>query len=913
MANAHVVVTGSTAHTPKVGKVFDDIKFFLVQRIPSRSRFVGDIEANGGRVVKVESQADYVIADHMRKDAPAGSYSYTLIEAALRDGRLHDSSDHAIRPPDAVREVGSTAMGRTTRTPFTPDDDKLLWNWVEQARAAGDPLKGNAIYKALEAVNPRHTHQSWRDRYVKYLSVRPPPGVTVSANPPPTPPIVAAEQNETPPAQEPRPFTDVDFDKLMLQASDIELIGGDQWEEAWEAFAKAEEETPHTGEEWASFYWSKVRPVYLKSVAGEGEDHKERMETNQKDSEIDQEPDNASKKRKQRIEQQFDSRDRAKRQKTATPELNERREHEPARNEHMSDMPTTELPERLIQNMASKAIDVLDNAEDIMKEPIITSDLNAAANMQLQQEADVNGVDRLPTSQSEGVHFHNSHTLRSEATVPTPEANRAAAAQFGDWRASDDNARHEDGDIEDEREARPSDETQLPPSEPQLALTAENLASQQAQHEPPLTRGTDLPKDDDDADQTNYAEYLSQFVGQNAGHDLLINARSALSAQGQGQAGGDSDMLDEPAPAHNPPRNAETRAPLPLSSPQEIDEAFENGFRPASPSQRRRPDVEPGQNFQPRSMYPSLHSQPGREASEVDDAAMEDPAEALMSQINRPTSSDRRGSGSQPDFEEIFRNDDVVEVDEDQDRSQGDGHIEDGEYDDYDDLDLSMPEPEGGFDSPDREDLQPGNDLDDQDAIRKSHSVIEISSHESSSPYTESSRGSQQPWSRPMANGGRSHAVDTQDIINAETQKLDLELPLPMSSDDELGEHVTVQPRNTTARDEGKSKPTAPEVLDTPEQVKDWVSTMALRGYKKGAVVKALKSTSMRPDLALLVLIEQKAGKGFPADVSGVWTKDEDTVLESGNAQGIEELEKKHGWEEMAVRMKFLEDWRTLG
>ena len=113
-------------------------------------------------------------------------------------------------------------------------------------------------------------------------------------------------------------------------------------------------------------------------------------------------------------------------------------------------------------------------------------------------------------------------------------------------------------------------------------------------------------------------------------------------------------------------------------------------------------------------------------------------------------------------------------------------------------------------------------------------------------------------------------------------------------------------------RDKGKIKAVELEVLDTPEQVNDWVSTMVVRGYKKNAVVKALKCTSMRPNLALLVLIEQKAGKGIPSDVPGVWTQHEDEVLESGYAQGIAELGEKHGWEELDARLKFLDNWRTL-
>jgi hypothetical protein len=45
--------------------VFTDSKFFIVQRVPQRSHYVSLVEGNGGRVVKLEAQADYLIADHM--------------------------------------------------------------------------------------------------------------------------------------------------------------------------------------------------------------------------------------------------------------------------------------------------------------------------------------------------------------------------------------------------------------------------------------------------------------------------------------------------------------------------------------------------------------------------------------------------------------------------------------------------------------------------------------------------------------------------------------------------------------------------------------------------------------------------------------------------------------------------------
>jgi hypothetical protein len=89
-----------------------------------------------------------------------------------------------------------------------------------------------------------------------------------------------------------------------------------------------------------------------------------------------------------------------------------------------------------------------------------------------------------------------------------------------------------------------------------------------------------------------------------------------------------------------------------------------------------------------------------------------------------------------------------------------------------------------------------------------------------------------------------------------------------------------------------------------------YIDTMVVRGFKEASVVAALKCTSMRPELVELVLLYEKLGKGLPKEVAGVWSEEEDKVLESGNARALRKLEEKHGWKEMEERMKFLEDWR---
>ncbi|KAK6442473.1 hypothetical protein LTR95_001305 [Oleoguttula sp. CCFEE 5521] len=169
-----VVVTSATSSTPALGSLFTGLSFFILQRVPSRSHYVSQIKANGGHIVALETAADYRVADHIRRDSPPGSVSYTFLDAAIAAGALPDPADHQAGPASgAVRAVGDTGVpGKATRTKFTHADDVFLWEWVMGAKRKGGSEKGLEIYKQLEAKHSQHTTQSWRDRWVKTLSGR---------------------------------------------------------------------------------------------------------------------------------------------------------------------------------------------------------------------------------------------------------------------------------------------------------------------------------------------------------------------------------------------------------------------------------------------------------------------------------------------------------------------------------------------------------------------------------------------------------------------------------------------------------------------------------------------------------------------------------------------------------------------
>ena len=251
-------------------ELFAGLTFFVVQRVPLRSALLRTIESHGGRVVLLERQADHIIADHMRPDAPPGSISFTFIEAAVRADALPDPQHHrAGRPAGTVRAVGSSTVPiKDRRTRFSAEDDRVLWQWVETQRQQGARVKGNAMYLELERRNPRHTSQSWRDRYINKLMANPPPGVNVAvpANPPPTPPVMPDADDAIALAEEePLVFTHDEREKMMENAGDIENMDTNLTDRAWECWASVF--TSHSAAAWRSFWEEDVRPAYLRNQA----------------------------------------------------------------------------------------------------------------------------------------------------------------------------------------------------------------------------------------------------------------------------------------------------------------------------------------------------------------------------------------------------------------------------------------------------------------------------------------------------------------------------------------------------------------------------------------------------------------------------------------------------------------------
>ncbi|KAK3686487.1 hypothetical protein LTR37_019772 [Vermiconidia calcicola] len=1087
MAAAQVVITQANGDTPAIGGLFDGLSFFLVQRLPQRSVFVQRIQANGGRVVKHENQADHIIADHYRRDCPAGSIAYTFIEDAISDGQLPDPNKHpAGPPPGTVRQAGSGVPRKSTRTPFSADDDRVLWQWVKRCEAEGLLVKGNEIYKQLEAKNPRHTYQAWRDRYIKRLMDKPPAGVevTVAANAPPSPPTAQDEQAEVEAGpsgrirsanvqrksdenvgEEPE-FSEEDFEALILAADDIENVQKDQLDEAWEAWA--ERFADHSAQSWRRYWEDTVRPIYLqRKTDGKGKRRQQPAVNGavvakgiNRAGETDGDAVAARKAAKSGERETTPSRPQSsgshkrKRGSTAspakrTPRTYDRKKQKPSGAEifgEQEDDDTRESRQQVQspQNAASTARPMQnpsdDNGEQSHAEPNIpTPELNAAAQTQLNLEAvqtpahdvpmsepirdkqkqfheEVLGTSRAPVSVEEVLMSNPLSSEANGAAVPTSEMNREAQAQINEEfagtsrpseslevnpvsnlptsdinRAADQQLQRESTERGEEIEEEElgdainsqawtdsplkgskavnmatAEDAPMSNARPQGdALTEANLLSQQAQHRKQL-RGADLPDDDEmpnEERQDEFVRLLQSLTNQGTSAQPPASGPSAQVTHVDGVE--DQQDLPQGPPAEDDPLETRMIAELPLSSQQEIDKSFEDVLQwpdsPQAPQQKDNVQSPAGSlELDTQVAYPSLPSHEDAIPQRAQEHAVSAQA-AVADQVSYSSLPQQPTAGIENGFLQVTEeamssplpesqsSRSVVGTDDEDEGVSEEAHQEDH-------IDLTVPEPDGGWDmssSPAKirgvqaaetalyegnrplaaglgraEDVAeyaaqyPEDDEEDEEIVEElveaaHQEVVELSSQSSSS----SSDDSHEPTTQtdPLAMD-RKRAIETQDIVAAETQLPDFDLPLPPDSDidsnpDLLSNPLAQPPPSSPPQPNAatlESQLALPTTQKLPEEdVVAYIDTMVhARNFSEPSVIAALKCTSCRSDLAELVLLDERAGKGLPRDVAGIWSEAEDRVLESGDARGLRGLEAKHTWDEVMERMKFLEEWR---
>ncbi|KAG5918926.1 hypothetical protein E4U42_006700 [Claviceps africana] len=143
------------AHTATRGIIFKDMVFWVALR------------RNGGRVVPQEKDAQVLIADHARKDAPLHSVSWKYITDSVANGCAQLTDRYCLRPRASAEISGGAKL---TRSGFTNAEDAALANWV---LSHSRDRTGNEIYKKFAESHPSHPWQSWRNRFVKVLSNRP--------------------------------------------------------------------------------------------------------------------------------------------------------------------------------------------------------------------------------------------------------------------------------------------------------------------------------------------------------------------------------------------------------------------------------------------------------------------------------------------------------------------------------------------------------------------------------------------------------------------------------------------------------------------------------------------------------------------------------------------------------------------
>ncbi|EHY58206.1 hypothetical protein HRR83_004934 [Exophiala dermatitidis] len=154
----------------RLPQLFAGQKLWFHHQIPQRKWLIDNAKLYGATVVDLDKHADIKLVDHAKKNNAPGTHSYRYVELSIRKGRLENLADHAVGASTrAGRAVGSTVTApRSIRVNYTPEDDQFLWNWLKPFEDSGGPVSGTEIYRQVEQANPRHTWQSWRERWLKH-------------------------------------------------------------------------------------------------------------------------------------------------------------------------------------------------------------------------------------------------------------------------------------------------------------------------------------------------------------------------------------------------------------------------------------------------------------------------------------------------------------------------------------------------------------------------------------------------------------------------------------------------------------------------------------------------------------------------------------------------------------------------
>jgi hypothetical protein len=93
------------------------------------------------------------------------------------------------------------------------------------------------------------------------------------------------------------------------------------------------------------------------------------------------------------------------------------------------------------------------------------------------------------------------------------------------------------------------------------------------------------------------------------------------------------------------------------------------------------------------------------------------------------------------------------------------------------------------------------------------------------------------------------------------------------------------------------------------DEIDDFFTEQRDQGFSNEFIVAALRRTRLRPELAVRVLDAWQEGKELPYQ-RGVWSREDDDMVESGDGVELARLERKHtldGWGGITERLVFLE------
>ncbi|KAG9569084.1 hypothetical protein KCU71_g2532, partial [Aureobasidium melanogenum] len=955
-----IVYTDMADSADVQGRVFANVKFFIVQRVPSRSHYISLVERNGGRVVKLEAQADYLIADHLRHDAPAGSLSYKFIEEAINQGQIPEDDSPFLagrrKSINPVTTAAASSSKKSTRTPFTDDDDKLLYKWVHRANDQGLATQGNTLYQVLAAHNPRHTFHSWRDRYVKVLSTKPPPGweaypddnlptfdtPTVDLPSTALPRSTAVNRSASRSASATKspskahsynPFTREDDEELIAWVTEKGKAGASLNGNA--IYKELEQRNPrHTYHSWRDRW---VRHLSLREPVEEEEeedledavpihdDHNSALRDPSPEPPISKPP---VKRSSFRVPPGASASVESAKKIIPRPDVSHTTVSTKKKATQSTPRVATRNPVPAQQQLAAAAAppptastsrSVVTSKNQANTPMARTRDLSSPVMSQQSQPQQVLAQASRPSLHHRAVQTDLGAQFHDDSTFTEKDFKDLLSVAL---------------DIQSVRVGR-YQESWINFANHNKTHTAVEWRSFYERRVLPvaLQKENDLEhlKEQGDSGWVEFWENQGQplttlpYLEQNTTSEMQPASSKATGAEGESltRASGtefveDEEMDDTVSHAvkvekNVSPESVKRKQQIPVNSIEEqpAPKRRRTATPPSVPSKVLTPSqiVQQPEDDEVVSISSKDTPTPGYHSDEEGETSEDQAAEQLRREMaenkdsrHRLTRANLARIQAENGLPEEKRGVDIDEDDEDDDQA---------DFADY----LASMLPQSMKDKAmetiktnDRQSEQDDEDENDKDIVMDNNQhedELEIDpnldnpSYESSAEFHANNPNmhldapithSWEASSLPSQSQPERQRLSTQAIYEAETQQFDIDIPSPPPEFAEETQSYVAQ--------------TDSQILST-EEFWPWIDAQTAAGYPEEDVIAALRQTSFNPKLASMVL-----EAGGEVDATGVWTEEEDKIVEGRDAKAIRRLEIKHGRGSVTKRLQFLDDWR---